>query len=211
MFSTKEYLDKKTGPYGVGRLSYLQMLVTEFQDTDSQDAKLQVLSNLANFAYDPINYDHMRSLNVMDLFLDSLSDSDSNIVESATAGICNLCLGNGWYPHINTKDEHKKNKVYILQQEGVRLLLPCLSSMHEETVLNTMACLMFLVTPESKQEITELAVVDCMLRLQRSTNPRLSNMAAVFLADYCTAEQVAEAQRVSSLQEADSVVTSNGT
>ncbi|XP_014679067.1 PREDICTED: armadillo repeat-containing protein 7-like isoform X2 [Priapulus caudatus] len=198
MFSTKEYLDKKTGPYGVGRLSYLQMLVTEFQDTDSQDAKLQVLSNLANFAYDPINYDHMRSLNVMDLFLDSLSDSDSNIVESATAGICNLCLD-------------KKNKVYILQQEGVRLLLPCLSSMHEETVLNTMACLMFLVTPESKQEITELAVVDCMLRLQRSTNPRLSNMAAVFLADYCTAEQVAEAQRVSSLQEADSVVTSNGT
>jgi hypothetical protein len=35
MFSTKEQLDKKTGPYGIGRLSYLQSLVTEFQDTNS--------------------------------------------------------------------------------------------------------------------------------------------------------------------------------
>lgn len=33
MFSTKEQLDKKTGPYGVGRFSYLQSLVTEYQDT----------------------------------------------------------------------------------------------------------------------------------------------------------------------------------
>ncbi len=35
MFSSREYLEKKTGPYGVGRFSYLQSLVTEFQDTDS--------------------------------------------------------------------------------------------------------------------------------------------------------------------------------
>ena len=35
MFSSKEQLDKKTGPYGIGRLSYLQSLVTEFQDTNS--------------------------------------------------------------------------------------------------------------------------------------------------------------------------------
>ena len=36
MFSTKEKLDKKTGTFGVGRLNFLQSLVTEFQDTDSQ-------------------------------------------------------------------------------------------------------------------------------------------------------------------------------
>lgn len=35
MFSTKEQLDKRTGPYGIGRLSYLQSLVTEYQDTNS--------------------------------------------------------------------------------------------------------------------------------------------------------------------------------
>jgi len=38
MFSTKEQLEKRTGPYGVGRFSYLQSLVTEYQDTTSQGA-----------------------------------------------------------------------------------------------------------------------------------------------------------------------------
>ena len=33
MFSSKSYLEKKTGPYGIGRLSYLQSLVVEYQDT----------------------------------------------------------------------------------------------------------------------------------------------------------------------------------
>lgn len=69
MFSSKEYLEKKTGPWGVGRFRYLQALVTEFQDTSKQEHKLQVLANLANFAYDPINYEHFRRLNILDLFL----------------------------------------------------------------------------------------------------------------------------------------------
>ena len=33
MFSSKAYLEKKTGPYGIGRLSYLQSLVVEYQDS----------------------------------------------------------------------------------------------------------------------------------------------------------------------------------
>ena len=32
-------------------------------------AKVQILANLANFSYDPINYGHLRKLNVIDLFL----------------------------------------------------------------------------------------------------------------------------------------------
>ena len=38
-------------------------------DYRSTDAREQVLGNLANFAYDPINYEYMRQLNVIDLFL----------------------------------------------------------------------------------------------------------------------------------------------
>ncbi|XP_075418310.1 armadillo repeat-containing protein 7 isoform X2 [Tenrec ecaudatus] len=48
----------------MGRLGYLQALVTEFQETESQDAKEQVLANLANFAYDPNNYQYLRQLRV---------------------------------------------------------------------------------------------------------------------------------------------------
>ncbi|XP_059937542.1 armadillo repeat-containing protein 7 isoform X4 [Mesoplodon densirostris] len=51
----------KVDPH-VGRLGYLQALVTEFQATESQDAKEQVLANLANFAYDPSNYQYLRQL-----------------------------------------------------------------------------------------------------------------------------------------------------
>ncbi|KAM6164292.1 armadillo repeat-containing protein 7 isoform 2-T2 [Rhynchocyon petersi] len=54
----------KVDPH-VGRLGYLQALVTEFQETESQDAKEQVLANLANFAYDPSNYQYLRQLQVV--------------------------------------------------------------------------------------------------------------------------------------------------
>jgi len=42
MFSTREHLAKRTGPFGIGRASYLQSLVGEFQDTESEDSKEQV-------------------------------------------------------------------------------------------------------------------------------------------------------------------------
>ncbi|XP_059527159.1 armadillo repeat-containing protein 7 isoform X4 [Myotis daubentonii] len=74
----------KVDPH-VGRLGYLQALVTEFQETESQDAKEQVLANLANFAYDPSNYQYLRQLQVLDLFLDSLSEENETLVEFAIA------------------------------------------------------------------------------------------------------------------------------
>ncbi|XP_064225592.1 armadillo repeat-containing protein 7 isoform X2 [Aotus nancymaae] len=76
----------KVDPH-VGRLGFLQALVTEFQETQSQDAKEQVLANLANFAYDPNNYEYLRQLQVLDLFLDSLSEENETLVEFAIARI----------------------------------------------------------------------------------------------------------------------------
>lgn len=43
MFSSQEYLDKKTGPYGIGRLSYLQSLVTEYEETSSDGDILAII------------------------------------------------------------------------------------------------------------------------------------------------------------------------
>ena len=58
------------------------------------DAKQQVLANLANFAYDPINYEFIRKLHIIDLFLDEIDNTNENITEFAIGGLCNLCLGN---------------------------------------------------------------------------------------------------------------------
>ena len=140
MFSSKEYLEKKTGKWGVGRFKYLQALVTEFQDTSKHEFKLQVLANLANFAYDPINYEYFRQLNILDLFLgrrgggsechcvlskvlfflltttiDVLAEEkDEKMIEFAMGGVCNCCL-----------DE--KNKAYLLENECVDFIVRCLS------------------------------------------------------------------------------------
>lgn len=57
------------------------------------DAKEQVLANLANFAYDPINYGYIRQLNIIDLFLGALSERNPRLVRFAIGGLCNLCPG----------------------------------------------------------------------------------------------------------------------
>ena len=62
MFSTPQTLERRTGENGVGRFDYLKQLVNEFKSTDSDDYKLQILANLANFAYDPINFEYFRRL-----------------------------------------------------------------------------------------------------------------------------------------------------
>lgn len=58
------------------------------------DAKSQILANLANFAYDPINYTYIRDVGVLDILLYVLkNDSDENLIHFASAGVCNLCIG----------------------------------------------------------------------------------------------------------------------
>ncbi|NWX84059.1 ARMC7 protein, partial [Nothoprocta ornata] len=168
----------------LGRLEYLQALVTEFQVTDSADAKEQVLANLANFAYDPQNYEHLRRLQVLDLFLDTLGEDSEALVEFAMGGLCNLCLD-------------KANKEYILEANGVESVINCLSSPNEETVMSAVTTLMYLSTPQSRRQTTALPVVECMLRFSLSANRRLSNLATLFLEDYCTPLQVEEARTLS--------------
>ncbi|XP_038049587.1 armadillo repeat-containing protein 7-like isoform X1 [Patiria miniata] len=176
MFSSQRHLDARTPADGVGRLAFLQQLVTEFQTSTDDGAKEQVLANLANFAYDPINYNYLRELNVIDLFLDMLTESSEKLVEFGIGGICNLALD-------------RSNKDYIISCGGVKLIIDVLSRPEEETVLSAITALMFLTTPQSKTEITAPSVVECMHRFAQSTSRRLSNLASVFLQDYCTDAQ----------------------
>ncbi|XP_045203245.2 armadillo repeat-containing protein 7-like [Mercenaria mercenaria] len=181
MFSSKSYLEKKTGPYGIGRLSYLQSLVNEYQNTDDIEAKKQIMANLANFAYDPINYENFRTLNILDLFLDGLEESEEDLVEFAVGGICNACA-------------ERDNRKYVIDNGGVKLVIGCLSRYSEDTVLSAITTLMYLVTQETRAEITCLPVVECMLRLSQSKNVRLRNLATVFLEDYCNDTVIQEAK-----------------
>ncbi|XP_072523619.1 armadillo repeat-containing protein 7 [Salminus brasiliensis] len=165
------------------RLEYLQGLVTEFQDTDSEEAKEQILANLANFSYDPRNMGALRMLQVTELFLDMLTEENENFVEFGIGGLCNISM-----------DQECRDQ--ILESEGVPLVVGCLSSHRDETVLSAITTLMNLSTPASHSKITDSAVVQCMLRLSLTQNPRLSNLATVFLQDYCSQEQVNRAREL---------------
>lgn len=83
----------------------------------------------------------------------------------------------------------------ILQGGGIRLVTNCLSSRREETVLSAITTLMNLSTPSSRSDITDPAILQCMLRFSLSESPRLRNLAAVFLQDCCTEEQVAQVEQ----------------
>ncbi|KAM6899007.1 armadillo repeat-containing protein 7 [Lycodopsis pacificus] len=173
---------KKGSSEGSDRFEYLQTLVTEFQDTDSAEAKEQVLANLANFAYDPKNMEYLRELQVTDLFLDMLTEETDNFVEFGMGGLCNLSMD-------------PECQRLILESRGISLVTNCLSSRREETVLSAITTLMNLTTPSSRSEITDPAVLQCMLRFSLSESPRLRSLAAVFLQDCCTEEQVARAEQ----------------
>jgi len=172
MYHSKENVTEKGKKSGRGRFEYLQTLVTEFQDCDKEESKIQILANLANFAYDPLNYEYLRKLNVIDLFIDMLDEDSDQKVEFAIGGLCNI-----------TAD--MENKEYVLQNDGINAVVGCLSSHNEETVLNAITTLMNLITPESKEEITSEEITNCMRKLMESTNPRLKNLATIFVEDYC--------------------------
>ncbi|KAL3051843.1 hypothetical protein OYC64_001966 [Pagothenia borchgrevinki] len=173
---------KKDSSEGSDRFEYLQTLVTEFQDTDSEEAKEQVLANLANFAYDPNNMENLRELQVPDLFLDMLTEENANFVEFGMGGLCNLSMD-------------PECRDVILQCNGISLVTNCLSNQREETVLSAITTLMNLTTPSSRAEITDPAILQCMLRFSLSESPRLRSLAAVFLQDCCSQEQVARAEQ----------------
>ncbi|KAG7491388.1 hypothetical protein MATL_G00003180 [Megalops atlanticus] len=168
---------------GSDRFEYLQALVTEFQDTDSAEAREQILANLANFAYDPRNMEDLRRLQVTELFLDMLTEESENLVEFGIGGLCNLSMDRA------CRDQ-------ILQSDGaVSLVTGCLSSRREETVLSAITTLMNLTAASSRQLTAGGPVLQCMLRFSLSRSARLRNLACVFLEDCCSPAQVDAARR----------------
>lgn len=103
---------------------------------------------------------------------------------SPPGGLCNLC-------------SDRANQEHILQTGGIPLIINCLSSPNEETVLSAVTTIMYLSSPGpgSHPELTATPVVQCMLRFSLSANTRLRNLAQIFLEDFCSPSQVAEARR----------------
>nr|KAJ3418004.1 Armadillo repeat-containing protein 7 [Polyrhizophydium stewartii] len=93
MFQSARRVQRRTGGEDQSRFEFLQTLVREYGesvDRQEPDVANERLARLGNFAYDPLNHDYLRQLNVLDLFLDALAGGDALARELAAGGLCNL-------------------------------------------------------------------------------------------------------------------------
>lgn len=61
-----------------------------FNPTEAQE---QVTANLANFSYDPLNFEYLRESKAVELFIALLSCPNPKLTLHGIAGLCNLCVG----------------------------------------------------------------------------------------------------------------------
>jgi hypothetical protein len=178
MFSTWKSLERRTGRFGVGRFEYLKQLLNEYEySLTNNENKLQILANFANFSYDPINYNYLRELNIIDLFIDHLQmNTNDDFVHYSLAGLCNMSSDK-----INSQLIFHKNPSILI------VLIKCLFSNRFDIVLNSMVTLMFLSdhNEQMKNELIQRNEIRQSLeKYSQSKDIRLSNMAKLFLEDY---------------------------
>ncbi|GJY69220.1 armadillo repeat-containing protein 7-like protein isoform X1 [Tanacetum coccineum] len=170
MFTNNQRQEERTGKYGTPRVQYLQELVAQFQNASTEASKEKIVANLANFAYDPFNYTFLRQLNVLELFLDCVTEPNEKLIEFGAGGICNSCVD-------------PANAAVIIKCDGVPLLIQCLSSPVKNTVNYALGALYYLCNASTKEEILRPEVVDIVKRYAAAgaVSISFSNLAQAFL------------------------------
>ncbi|KAI8393854.1 uncharacterized protein BYT42DRAFT_609619 [Radiomyces spectabilis] len=177
MFQSKAYIERRNGRSGTDRKEYLQKLVQEYKTTDNLEAKKQILANLANFAYDPVNYEWLWDLNVVNLFLTAITDADPLLREYGMGGLANICLDPRHRAHITSESYY------------IRAIQACIdadpSTHTENTMLNAMLTLIFTINPACQSAILTTDLREQLQRIHAADKmTRKSCMAKVFLTDY---------------------------
>lgn len=174
MFSAKNQLLKRTPENGTDRESFLSLLVDEYLHSTSYDAKSQVLANLANFAYDPINYQYIRNVGVLDIFIHVIKhESNHRLLHFAIAGICNL-------------SSDPLNIEYIICNCGYKPITALLKLNDPDILADTITSLIQLKDEQTSSEISSEDVIKQVCDLQKSNDRRLANLATIFLQNVCS-------------------------
>lgn len=173
MFTNNERQEERIGRYGTPRLQYLQELVSRFQSATDEETKERIVANLANFSYDPYNYTFLRQLNVLELFLDCITEPNEKLVEFGVGGICNCSVD-------------PANAAIVSQCGGIPLVIQCLSSPVRNTVNYALGAIYYLCDSSTKEEILKPEVIDVIKRYAaaETVSKSFSNMAKAFLDKY---------------------------
>jgi len=133
-----------------------------------KDAQRQVLANLANFAYDPINYAHLKESSVVELFLEQLTSANPRLILHAIAGLCNLV------PDNEARDR-------IIQANGIKSMLPLLRHPEHNIVINVLAALIQLDASGTRNQLSSRESISQLETLKQSENVIVRNLATVLL------------------------------
>ncbi|EXB39684.1 Armadillo repeat-containing protein 7 [Morus notabilis] len=158
-----------------GSVNLFQELVTQFQNSNNEETKERLVANLADFAYDPYNYTFLRQLNVLELFLDCITEPNEKLVEFGIGGLCNSCAD-------------PENATIITQCGGIPLVVQCLSSPVRNTVNYALGALYYLCNKSNSEEILKPEVVDLINRYAAAEAVSVSfgNLAKAFLEKHAS-------------------------
>lgn len=141
------------------------------------ESKIQVIANLANFSYDPVNYGYLRKSSVINIFLETLRSVDPTLILHSTAGLCNLCNAPEFQP-------------FILQSQSLRDLktLVSLEKTSCDTKVNILTTFYMILTQNAlaKNFVCTPDLVGAVIRLRTSPCKNLGNIATIFVQDYAT-------------------------
>ncbi|XP_046805714.1 armadillo repeat-containing protein 7 isoform X1 [Lucilia cuprina] len=140
MFSSHNYLKRKTPEQGINRQEYIEHLVEEYYTTtnvgklkthQNNEAQEQVSANLANFAYDPINWDYLKTAEVLKLFFELLELPNEKLQLHGSAGLCNICLDKQALKYIIKADNFYKLKNLLLKTTNLNIVLNSLTLLYQ--------------------------------------------------------------------------------
>lgn len=171
MFQTADRLKKRTPQEGIDRRQYISLLVDEYYETSNIEAQQQVTANLANFAYDPINWPFIKEWKAHELFIEILNASlDPVLLVHASAGLCNLCLDVQVAEYLLRGGTVNQIKTLVTKYRKNGELLG-----HLLTTLVLLGREVVLLEDHFKQVLRSL---------KADTNKKISNLATVLLEDH---------------------------
>lgn len=158
------------------------------------EAQEQVTANLANFSYDPLNYEYLKESKAVELFLQLLSSPNPHLVLHGIAGLCNLCLGQCFlFTQIISRTIYSKIifsisiepecHQIIIAADGIVAISTLLHHDSHKIVENALATLLQLDTIGTHSSIFAAANQTRVQSLQNSTNKSLRNLATIFLEE----------------------------
>ncbi|DAZ93277.1 TPA: hypothetical protein N0F65_010901 [Lagenidium giganteum] len=211
MLSSRKRLEQRQGKHGTPRHEYLQQLVHEYQRTPQALRKEEIVANLANFAYDPINYASIQQLSIVDLFVDILDMAQSStaaassegheqqaqrrrsgtdaaqasqqrLVEFALGGLCNCLPDPRLQAAFLDSDAAPLVLAYVLDIDTKTSLEGKHNECARNTALSALTICYHLLDSPAFAAMTDEHVAECMRGLCSHPDVQVANLAAVFLS-----------------------------